>query len=1150
MALKLYLFHCLTEKQRKLILNETSNCLIRIAVHAHDQSIQPINLITRLLVIFNYLLRHFDQPSTILIEIVEKIFLNAFNQLTSSSHQFFLIDALEQAKKLNSNINEAKVESDLSFYSLTSTSIDKILSEPTLSHPSLVNIVESEDVYEQLYLTMLNLINLPNKCDYRLIVVYNFVHSWSLLEPAAVNAYLPANQELIQMLCQKVFSQSETADLNENLASVDHSLENNNQIAQLFRLAFRRASSEHQLSLISNAEQPEVSFEFFIQFWTHKLNKILSASNSNKESAVNESDYKILCANLDLLNYHLNLLNYSHLNDSVGTVLNSLELTTLCDLIQLVVKLINACRFYFKRFVLLGKYFDANNDSTQIETILMQLLNINSIRSTANRPNSILASNDKVSYSLEQINTAELNSSCLLNLFDSDLITCFKNLNTYLTDFDSNQTQMYTATDSEENSANSADRELCLSLMNGASFEYVLKNLTSFLNTLFGSFEKRADFAKSQSRFEDLFRLIENTFISINGDLNCFRYLCKSVLVFFNSSYAVQCNLQQTRSNDLDLYFNLSKSKYEYCLLAKLSSFTYQVIYQLCTDYYLNNSSTNDKSLDLLFQDLLKYVEKSLDWPNGIQGFCDFFTSSNQVTLFPAAASTAESLKTSLIANTTNKFLIFLSTSSSTHSSQEYFVQMLKILNKLFKISHSFSQQLKQPVETTVGSANLNLENSSQETLLIKLNKVLSQVNQIADLDTDFLQKWLSKLVLPSSSSFLNDEIITDQTQQSNTVTSSKYVLKQVALFLINDKMTNTVGEVVTLSVLNALIQLASKLINTHNGYGFADLISLMDTLSGAGQGLGHLYLFQASCIWLEYLSTIKLDKSIKPQSFDKIQTENSQNSLIQSGCCILSYVCEILHILKQSCVKTTNNSGAANSLSSIDTTVLDDFDRFFQHNFLTDLNNDTAKMFEFIQANEDSFKDYAQSMPNTSNTTTTTARSTSAESNQLKKNSTGSNTNSTSSSKKRSNLKRTAAKSARRLSSGQVNERAKMTGDDSNSNENGADDDEEDDDRENYLAANAEPNNSYLDEYSENENEKENFETDEDENEDYNNNNEENDEDDENVYDENNQYEDNQDEDEDEEDEDEDDVDEDDDDDDDDDENDDDDNDDDDDNR
>ena len=69
-----------------------------------------------------------------------------------------------------------------------------------------------------------------------------------------------------------------------------------------------------------------------------------------------------------------------------------------------------------------------------------------------------------------------------------------------------------------------------------------------------------------------------------------------------------------------------------------------------------------------------------------------------------------------------------------------------------------------------------------------KLNKVLAQINQIADLDTEFLQKWLSKLVLPNENE--SDSLI--QSLKSNvSILKSKYVFKQLAMHLVNEKVNN-----------------------------------------------------------------------------------------------------------------------------------------------------------------------------------------------------------------------------------------------------------------------------------------------------------------------------------------------------------------------
>ena len=131
-----------------------------------------------------------------------------------------------------------------------------------------------------------------------------------------------------------------------------------------------------------------------------------------------------------------------------------------------------------------------------------------------------------------------------------------------------------------------------------------------------------------------MFKQIESLFIDLNGDLTCCKYLTKNVLRFFNSPLTVKIYSQQLKNNEFDIYFNNMSSKYKYecILLSNVSSHTYEVIYKLCTAYYLNRTageSTVNAVYDGLFQELLVYVDKSLDSPYGIQGFCEFFASKS-----------------------------------------------------------------------------------------------------------------------------------------------------------------------------------------------------------------------------------------------------------------------------------------------------------------------------------------------------------------------------------------------------------------------------------------------------------------------------------------------------------------------------------------
>ena len=88
-----------------------------------------------------------------------------------------------------------------------------------------------------------------------------------------------------------------------------------------------------------------------------------------------------------------------------------------------------------------------------------------------------------------------------------------------------------------------------------------------------------------------------------------------------------------------------------------------------------------------------------------------------------------------------------------------YFTQMISILNKLFKINDSLNSTTKQPFNNSaVGSAVNKLlansksnENNNNSEQHIKLGLIIAQLNKIADYDAEHLQKWLSKLVLPTT---------------------------------------------------------------------------------------------------------------------------------------------------------------------------------------------------------------------------------------------------------------------------------------------------------------------------------------------------------------------------------------------------------------
>ena len=282
-------------------------------------------------------------------------------------------------------------------------------------------------------------------------------------------------------------------------------------------------------------------------------------------------------------------------------------------------------------------------------------------------------------------------------------------------------------------------------------------------------------------------------------------------------------------------------------LLTKISENTYKIIYSLLIDFKHGDEESMAKN-STLFYNILLFIDKNLDSSYGLKGFLNVFSSATD----------------------TPKLVQFLMTTFKFNTNINYFTQILIIINKLFKLNEN--------------------EPSS------KLSPVLTQLNRIVDYDTEFLQKWLSKLVLPPPTATGEKSSVVDYDPLK-----CKVVLKHLTTYLVNDKSIN---ESVTLAILNALIQLARSLLSSYNGLGFPELLSLMDILSGSGSGSGHLRLFQACCAWLEEYSKLHLDsfiQSISQQS--KLTSDHHQmtslSHQIESTCVLLKYISSIINILK-----------------------------------------------------------------------------------------------------------------------------------------------------------------------------------------------------------------------------------------------------------
>jgi hypothetical protein len=534
----------------------------------------------------------------------------------------------------------------------------------------------------------------------------------------------------------------------------------------------------------------------------------------------------------------------------------------------------------------------------------------------------------------------------------------------------------------------------------------------------------------------------EELFIELYGELGSFEFLNKSVSRFF-TAYASNSSLVGSNSariinklakmsDEIDsLYLTpcmSQRAKLDFYFLSRLSSSTFAIIDELCVYYFLrkvnktnendtknnknhDNSYTNDEQV--LFNYLLDYVDKQLDTPHGFYGFCDYYASkrtetndikikihdtyairylddaSNQV---PLEKNKTSELEREIILSESiqeNRFLLFLLTSSKLNSNQHYFIQMINLLNKLFTISNKIQQESSKSValanaDTQIAASNLSLSS--------KLSLFLAQLTHITILDDDFLQNWLSKLVMPPSQStasisatYVQSSVTMSTNSDTLSGTSSqpvpirprfinrlsdpleiKFVLKQLIIHLSASKNSSVAS-----CILNALIKVANKLLKQNDTTGFAELISLMDSLASSNDCSGHLSLFNACCKWLEYFSSQNSDR-LTPQhiageyigeatfeSVDQYQQQKQKASIstVQTISYILSYVGDILSAFKSTFLAQSSNTQHQNasslfhSLKSIDPSIgsSDETEKLYNQKMFFDFNKETMNVFEQI---------------------------------------------------------------------------------------------------------------------------------------------------------------------------------------------------------
>lgn len=254
-------------------------------------------------------------------------------------------------------------------------------------------------------------------------------------------------------------------------------------------------------------------------------------------------------------------------------------------------------------------------------------------------------------------------------------------------------------------------------------------------------------------------------------------------------------------------------------------------------------------------------------------------------------------------APSTNRTLVSVLLSiASPQSSQQFSSHVLHFFNKLFKTAEKDNEG--------------NLE------------RLCRSVSNLANVENEKLQTWLSHVILgsmsvspsvstanvttasgvPASVATVGEETPKNDTQSTTSNNVEQALINQTTTISNDEKQSlqennqllrsltklikenNNISDGVSVTILQAIIPIAHRILSTTpEGVSFAELMQVMSTLADAGNDKGHVILFQSATEWIELCKQQLLSKD--PKNLDK-----SSSSYIEAGCCILSYVSNIVN--------------------------------------------------------------------------------------------------------------------------------------------------------------------------------------------------------------------------------------------------------------
>ncbi|XP_054271979.1 E3 ubiquitin-protein ligase UBR4-like isoform X4 [Macrosteles quadrilineatus] len=302
-----------------------------------------------------------------------------------------------------------------------------------------------------------------------------------------------------------------------------------------------------------------------------------------------------------------------------------------------------------------------------------------------------------------------------------------------------------------------------------------------------------------------------------------------------------------------------------------------QNIYTLIINYTDATSICSDAVNEKLLQECLSWMEGLLDKPSGRQALDQFFDNSKH-----------------------DLMQILLSIASPrTCKSTMYSTKVLQFFNKLFNAAEKNAgdvalERLRASV-LNLATVESNLLRNWLRHVILGSAKPPTPTVEAPPSSSSSSEAFPAPVPAPAPAPAKTAEKTKTEQAAPRLLQENQLLLQYLTLYIISENSENDAKEDVAVTLLEALIPIGSQLLSTAEGVGFKELMVVMATLADAGSGRGHLQLFMAAVQWLDICKQNLCNKDVLTQ----LEASSvAAGSMVEATCYIVNYTSDVISAL------------------------------------------------------------------------------------------------------------------------------------------------------------------------------------------------------------------------------------------------------------